>query len=166
MLVLKVNEAHELTVSEQEGELMLNEQPADWDCVKLPNGLYSILYKGRSFTASVDRIDRSAKTLTLTIDGKKTLVAVREPIDQLLDKMGMSNLNARKAEPVKAPMPGMILKVLVAPGQTISKGDGLLILEAMKMENVLKAQHPGIVKNINVAERTAVEKGAVLIEME
>lgn len=166
MLVLKVNEQRELTVSEQDGDLMLQDVPAEWDCVRLPNGLYSILYKGRSFTASIDHIDRSAKTLNLTIDGKKTVVAVREPIDQLLDKMGMGSLNSRRAEPVKAPMPGMILKVLVAPGQAISKGDGLLILEAMKMENVLKAQHPGIIKNINVSERTAVEKGAVLIEME
>jgi biotin carboxyl carrier protein len=63
-------------------------------------------------------------------------------------------------------MPGMILKVLVEPGQLINKGDGLLILEAMKMENVLKASGTATVKSIKVDERTAVEKGAVLIELE
>jgi biotin carboxyl carrier protein len=63
-------------------------------------------------------------------------------------------------------MPGMILKVLVEPGQQISKGDGLLILEAMKMENVLKASTDATVKSIKAIERTAVEKGAILIELE
>jgi biotin carboxyl carrier protein len=60
----------------------------------------------------------------------------------------------------------MILKILVEPGQQINKGDGLLILEAMKMENVLKASGPATVKSIKAEERTAVEKGAVLIELE
>ncbi len=63
-------------------------------------------------------------------------------------------------------MPGMGLKVLVEAGQQISKGDGLLILEAMKMENLLKASSDATVKAIRVNERTAVEKGAVLIELE
>jgi biotin carboxyl carrier protein len=63
-------------------------------------------------------------------------------------------------------MPGMVLKILVVPGQQINKGDGLVILEAMKMENILKAASPAIVKAIKVNERTAVEKGTVLIELE
>jgi biotin carboxyl carrier protein len=60
----------------------------------------------------------------------------------------------------------MVLKVLVTAGQSVNKGDGLIILEAMKMENLLKATAPGVVKSIKAVERTAVEKGAVLIEME
>ena len=52
------------------------------------------------------------------------------------------------------------------PGQQVNKGDGLVILEAMKMENILKAAAPGIVKAVRVNERTAVEKGTVLVEME
>ncbi|RYG51581.1 MAG: hypothetical protein EOO01_08250 [Chitinophagaceae bacterium] len=60
----------------------------------------------------------------------------------------------------------MILKVLVEPGQVINKGDGMLILEAMKMENVLKASGTATVKAIRAVERTAVEKGAILIELE
>jgi len=63
-------------------------------------------------------------------------------------------------------MPGMVLKVLVEPGQRINKGDGMLVLEAMKMENILKASVDATVKSIKVIERTAVEKGAILIELE
>ncbi|MEI8280127.1 MAG: acetyl-CoA carboxylase biotin carboxyl carrier protein subunit, partial [Bacteroidota bacterium] len=73
---------------------------------------------------------------------------------------------AHKVESIKAPMPGMILKILVEAGQQINKGDGLIILEAMKMENILKAGSTATVKAIKVTERTAVEKGAVLIELE
>jgi biotin carboxyl carrier protein len=63
-------------------------------------------------------------------------------------------------------MPGMVLKVLVTPGQAIQKGDPVLILEAMKMENVFKAAADAVVKEIKVSERTAVEKGEVLIVLE
>jgi biotin carboxyl carrier protein len=63
-------------------------------------------------------------------------------------------------------MPGLILKILVTPGQAIKKGDPVLILEAMKMENVFKATVDAVVKEIKVAERTAVEKGEVLVILE
>jgi biotin carboxyl carrier protein len=60
----------------------------------------------------------------------------------------------------------MVLKVLVEPGQRLEKGDGILILEAMKMENVLKAPAAATVKGVRVQERTAVGKGDVLIDLE
>ena len=63
-------------------------------------------------------------------------------------------------------MPGLVLSILVEPGQAVQKGDVLLILEAMKMENVLKAAGDGTVKNIAVAKGAAVDKGQLLLEME
>jgi biotin carboxyl carrier protein len=80
--------------------------------------------------------------------------------------MGLDMSAMQKAEPIKAPMPGMVLKVLVTVGQQINKGDGLIVLEAMKMENILKATATATVKSIKATERTAVEKGAILIELE
>ncbi|MFN5942184.1 MAG: biotin/lipoyl-containing protein, partial [Bacteroidota bacterium] len=62
-------------------------------------------------------------------------------------------------------MPGMVLKILVEPGQQIEKGQGVLILEAMKMENVLKSSAAAMVKSIKVSEKSAVEKGAILVEL-
>jgi len=67
---------------------------------------------------------------------------------------------------IKAPMPGLVLDVLVESGQTITKGDQLLILEAMKMENVLKAAGDGVVKSIEIKKGNTVEKGQILVEME
>lgn len=136
------------------------------DSVSNVDGIISILHKGKSYTALVEKVDRTAKEVVVRVNNQSYTVAITEPIDALLASMGLDLKASKKAEPVKAPMPGMILKILVEPGQAIQKGDRLLILEAMKMENVLKASHPGVVKAIRAEERTAVEKGAVLIEME
>ena len=63
-------------------------------------------------------------------------------------------------------MPGLVLNILVSPGQMVQKGDPLLILEAMKMENVLKAAGEGQVKAVKVQQGMAVDKGQLLLEME
>ena len=78
----------------------------------------------------------------------------------------MANVGSAKVSKLKAPMPGKVLDVLVTAGQEVVKGDGLVILEAMKMENVLKADDVGVVKSVNVSIGEAVEKNNVLIEFE
>ncbi|HEY0608782.1 MAG TPA: acetyl-CoA carboxylase biotin carboxyl carrier protein subunit [Chitinophaga sp.] len=143
-----------------------NENTVDWSAVGLPAGNYSILMDGRSYTAQVLNIDREAKMVTLEIDHQLYEVAIEEPIDQLLAAMGIKDALTHKVNDIKAPMPGLVLKVLVEPGQTIRKGDPVLVLEAMKMENVFKSAADAIVKAIKVAPGTAVEKGEVLIVLE
>lgn len=166
MLELKVNEGASYNVSQTEGQWHINDKAVNFDVQFQPNGLVSVLYNNTSYTGIVENIDRKAKEIALRIDSQAYKIAITEDIDRLLASMGMDLKAMQKAEPVKAPMPGMILKVLVEPGQQINKGDGLLILEAMKMENVLKANASATVKSIKVTEKTAVEKGAVLIELE
>jgi len=79
--------------------------------------------------------------------------------------MGLQTLTGSKVENIKAPMPGLVLEVMVSAGQTVQKGDPVLILEAMKMENVLKAPGDGTVVSVEVSKGNAVEKNAVLIRM-
>lgn len=166
MLQTTVNDKHNFSIAREEGQWLLNDAPANWDSYTAANGLLSVLYNGKSYTAIIEKTDKVAKEITVRVNGQSYNVAIKEPIDQLLSSMGLDLKAMQKVEPVKAPMPGMILKVLVTPGQQIQKGDGLLILEAMKMENVLKATGNATVKDIRVQERTAVEKGAVLIDLE
>jgi len=166
MLQVVVNEHSTFSISQGDDGWSLNNDTAALDVRNRPNGLISVLYNGKSYTAILEHIDTKNKELTLTINGQTFKSAIKEPIDLLLTSMGLDLKAMQKAEPVKAPMPGMILKILVEPGQQINKGDGMLILEAMKMENIIKATGTATVKNIKVAERTAVEKGAVLIELE
>jgi biotin carboxyl carrier protein len=88
---------------------------------------------------------------------------IKDDKDILLEKMGLDNQKGKKVENLKAPMPGLVLSILVKEGDSIEKGEPVLILEAMKMENVLKATSNGIVKEIKVEEKTAVEKNQVLV---
>ena len=81
-------------------------------------------------------------------------------------KLMGASLGAGKANVLKAPMPGLVVKVDVEIGQEVKKGDGLMIVEAMKMENELKASHPGKIKNIKVKQGEPVEKNQILIEFE
>jgi biotin carboxyl carrier protein len=67
---------------------------------------------------------------------------------------------------LRAPMPGLVVRILAAPGQTVDAGQGLVVLEAMKMENELRATARGVVRAVQVSEGQAVEKGALLLEFE
>lgn len=147
-------------------KLTVDNQNVDWSAVKLPSGDYSIIMDGKSYLAQVLRIEKDTKTVVLQVNQQQFEVAIEEPIDQLLASMGIKDAMTKKVNDIKAPMPGLVLKVLVTPGQAIRKGDPVLILEAMKMENVFKAGTDAIVKEIKVTERTAVEKGEVLIVLE
>ena len=68
--------------------------------------------------------------------------------------------------PILAPMPGLIVRVNVAPGDTVEAGQGVVVMEAMKMENELRATGPGKVRSVEVAPGVAVEKGALLVALE
>jgi pyruvate carboxylase subunit B len=68
--------------------------------------------------------------------------------------------------PLRAPMPGMIVRVTVGEGDAVQPGQGLVVMEAMKMENELRATAAGTVKRVLVGTGTAVEKGALLLELE
>lgn len=163
---ITVNGNTAVDIHNNNNEWQLNGQPINADIQWQANGQASILIDHKSYTAQVEKIDKDNKELVLKINGQRYTLAIKEDIDILLDKMGINLSAMQKAAPLKAPMPGMILKILVEPGQQVNKGDALLILEAMKMENVLKASGAATIKAIKVEEKTAVEKGAILIEME
>lgn len=162
---IKINDRTELDVAVLANEATVNDKMLQWDMQVLPNGTFNILANGRNYNAMVENIDRAAKVLKLKINGNSYQLAIKEPIDQLLQKMGLNISNVKKVDAIKAPMPGLVLKLLVTEGQEIKKGDPVLILEAMKMENVFKAPADAVVKAIKVTERKAVEKGEVLIEL-
>ena len=114
----------------------------------------------------VDVLSTEGKQVRLTVNGSEYTVEISDEYDQLIDSMGLSVVASQKLSSVKAPMPGLVLDIMVEPGQEVAEGDSLLILEAMKMENVLKATGEGVVKSIEITKGAAVEKGQILIEME
>ncbi len=153
-----------LTVDFTDSGPTLNGEPFAWDLIRLTDRTFHVLYQNRSFSADVLDLNAADKTVSLRINGHRHTVQLKDRFDLLLEKMGLSNTAVAKVNHLKAPMPGLIVGINVAPGDTLAKGDSLLILEAMKMENNLKAPGDGVVKAIRVAKGDRVEKGQVLIE--
>src|SRR6478609_9530528 len=145
---IKINDRSEWGVAVENDIAQLNESTLSWDMKALPDGTFSILANGRSYNAIIESIDRDAKQMKLKINGNNYELSIKEPIDQLLQSMGLNISTVKKADAIKAPMPGLVLKILVTEGQAIKKGEPVLILEAMKMENVFKAPADAIVKAI------------------
>ena len=107
-----------------------------------------------------------AKTFTIKVNGSAYEVQLADQYDQLVNRLGLGVVSEHKVREIRAPMPGLVLDISVEIGQHVQKGDPLLILEAMKMENVLKSQGDGVVKAIRVEKGEAVDKNALLIEMD
>jgi len=135
------------------------------DMVKTAEGDFHILQDGQAYRAELETANFNDKTMIVKINGNKYEINIEDSYDQLVKKMGLSTAGTQKLTNVKAPMPGLVLDILVKPDQEVAKGDALLILEAMKMENVLKAEGDGVVKSIEVTKGTAVDKGQIIIEM-
>ena len=165
MYKIQINKQPEREIFFTSDEVVINGKKIAWDLRTMADGTFSILAGGKSYTAIVEHVEREKKELLLRINGHLYQLQIREPIDQLLQKMGLHMATEKKAEPIKAPMPGLVLKIMVEAGQQIKKGDPVLILEAMKMENVFKAPSEAIVKAVKIREGQAVEKGTVLIEL-
>lgn len=162
---VKVNDSLSHEISLDNGTVMLNGTSVSADVAFISGNKYHILSDNKSFMMEVLENDIAAKKFTIKVNDQVYQLSVEDQLDILLDKMGMSAIDKSKADDIKAPMPGLVLKILVEPGQSVVKGDSLIILEAMKMENVIKASGAGVVKAINVKEKDAVEKNHLLIEM-
>lgn len=111
-------------------------------------------------------VDKSTKTVTILYNNQKYSAKITEPMDELLKSMGLENALVPKISEVKAPMPGLVLDVLVSPGQTVVAGEKILVLEAMKMENAIKSPADGTVASVHVTKGQAVDKNFVLIRFE
>ena len=125
-----------------------------------------VVLNGKSFTVFVEAVNKEEKQVLLNISGKKATVDLTTEMDLLLAKMGLSGLAAKKAADIKAPMPGLIHSIDVSEGDSVKKGDQVIILEAMKMENVIKSTAEGIVKKIAVKAGDKVDKNQLLIAFE
>jgi len=165
MYQVTVNEDDARSIALTEESIQIDNNELPWDMHILPDGSFSVILDGKSYTALLEEVDRDQKQIMLRIKGQVYTVRIEEPIDQLLKKMGLNANTTKKLEVIKAPMPGLILKILVEVGQEVKKGDPILVLEAMKMENVFKAPADATIKAIKTEIGKAVEKGEVLIEL-
>ncbi len=162
----KVNNGEQLHFEEQNGKLLMNGEEQTPDISVDASGRMHVLWNDKSYNCELVATDATKKEFAIRINGNDYTVEMKDQYDLLLEKLGMSNLTEQKVADIKAPMPGLVLSIKVKPGQEIQKGDAVLILEAMKMENVLKASGEGIVKAIKVNQGDAVEKGQIMVTLE
>ncbi len=156
-----------IAIVNEKTELELHEAVvAQLNAVQSDEGHFHILYNGKSYRAEVISLDKQAKEVRLKLNGKLHHIKIQDEFDQLVKKMGLSANVIHKVGAIKAPMPGLVLSILVEPGQEVVHGEPMLILEAMKMENVIKSPGEGKVKRVVVSKGKPVDKGEVLIEME
>ena len=152
------------SVEKSVGETRVNKQSITWDLKWMGERKIHLIQGARSLEAELLAIDLEAKTLQIRLGHKTTTLQLKDRFDLLLEKMGMNSTGAGSLKEIKAPMPGLILDLKVAPGDLVKKGDVVLILEAMKMENSIKSPGDGLVKAVNVSLKQSVEKNQVLIQ--
>jgi biotin carboxyl carrier protein len=136
----------------------------NWDVSLIHEGYFHILFGHQSCRAEIVEKDASGKIFTVKINGRLYPVELKDKFDALLEKMGMNANAGTRINHVRAPMPGLIIGLKVKDGDTVKAGDTLLILEAMKMENIIRAPGDATVKAVKVRMGDGVEKNQVLIE--
>jgi len=127
---------------------------------------FTLTYKGKTFLCEIIEENTEKNQLRLKVNHREFLVSKLSELDELIASLGMDKPKVKKLKELHAPMPGRIVHILVKIGQEIKLGDDIISLEAMKMENVIKAEGVGIVKHILIKPEQIVEKGQMIIEFE
>ena len=151
-------------VKVNETEFEINEA-ADWDLLEQGSSFH-ILKNNVSYRCLLMKKDDSGKNMVIAVNDTEYKINIKDKFDIMLEKLGMSDMAIKKMKDIKAPMPGLVIDIKVKVGDVLAAGDTILVLEAMKMENMLKSPGEGTVKSIKVNKGEAVEKGQVLIEVE
>ncbi|MFI5134786.1 MAG: acetyl-CoA carboxylase biotin carboxyl carrier protein subunit [Chitinophagales bacterium] len=165
MYKVSTNDEHERQIEFTASGILVEGKLISWDQATIGKNRFHILMNDRSYTCEVIEADARNKSFEIKVNGIVHHVKVKDRFDELLKQLGMDKLATHKVNSIKAPMPGLVLKIMINEQEEIHEGDSVLILEAMKMENVIKSPGSGVVKSIKVKERDAVEKNQILVEL-
>lgn len=162
----------ESTIGENTYEVTLNQDDQSFT-LNGTSGSYEFMVQNDRFLLRVgtklykiDNVNYDGSVITFSINGKWTSVQVKDDQELLLDRLGFKSGDAAAEGILKSPMPGKILDIMVAEGDEVTKGQPIVILEAMKMENELKAPIDGAVATIHVEAGQSLEKNSPILEIE
>ena len=146
-------------------KVMVDGRPVAVDVVEADQGGLSLLVEGRSYTVDFEK--RGEKTALLLGRTEQRLFPFTVADERQASSSAVASRRGHEGPlPIIAPMPGKVVRVLVEPGTEVKAEQGLIVVEAMKMENELKAPRAGRVKQVLVREGAAVEGGATLCVLE
>jgi len=129
------------------------------------SNLWHLMLDGRSHTVCARRRERRGEW-DITMDGRRHEVLALDERRRAIRELSVSEAASHAPLEVRAPMPGLVIKVEVDRGSEVERGQGLIVIEAMKMENELKATAAGRVSDVRVAAGQAVDKGQPLLVIE
>lgn len=139
---------------------------ADLDAIRNRQNSFHILKDHQSRNAEILEKDFLRKTYTIRLDSAVYTVKISDALDQLIEDMGFGRGETGHITEVKAPMPGLVLDTQVEAGQSVGENETLIVLEAMKMENIILSPRSGVIKSVTVKKGDAVDKGQLLITFE
>ena len=147
------------------GAIRVNGEPVEIDLQPVPGSqaVFSLIIDGESYDVWAESQNG---TYRVAVDGETFEVQVEDERSRLIKRLGGGEVSTKGEIAVKAPMPGLVVRVEVQEGDSVEKGQGLVVVEAMKMENEIKAPTSGIVKAVKVSPGNAIDKNAVLLEIE
>ena len=134
-------------------------EPVEADVAELSPAVYSILLGGRSFQVRVERV---AGELAIEIGSRRVAAEVIDPRRRRGER---GELECEGKQQIRAPMPGKVVRVLIGQGQKVEAGQGVLVLEAMKMQNEVRSPKSGTLERLLVTEGQAVNAGDALAEI-
>jgi biotin carboxyl carrier protein len=148
-------------VSHGKGRVMVGGRELPFDCAHLPDGAYSIILDGRVYDIAVDVNGRSC---VLSTRETRLMAEVHDP--RTLEPRASSHAGQSGPRSLQAEMPGKVVRILVSEGEAVEFEQGLLVIEAMKMQNEIRSPRRGIVRQIGVREGATVSAGGFLISLE
>ncbi len=158
--------SYQVDIREQDGEIQVNldGEPVQADSVQIKGkNFVSFLFNHRSFDLE---FSKNEEKVSVFLNGKRYDCVLEDERTQRLKRLGVLKVETKKEKELKSPMPGLVTAIEVKQGDLVVAGQGVVIVEAMKMENELKAKFDGKVKSIKVKEHQAVDKDEVLIVFE
>jgi len=147
----------------EDGSISLDGTRIQADLQKISPGRFSLLLNGKSFHTIITRNDF---IYTVLINGRNYKIGIKTSTKKVSNFSANATKKNHSNIEVRSPMPGMVVRCEVSEGTIVAAGDGVLILEAMKMENEIRATRNGTVKKILVRGRQVVDKGELLLIIE
>jgi len=154
--------ATEFDLEFRDGTLIVDGEPVEASLVRVGPSAYSLLVNGKSYELT---IQTNGKRTFVTESGVRADVRLMDRVSILLAALEGSAKGKKHTLEIRAPMPGLVLAIEIEPGATVASGQGVIVLEAMKMENEIFSSGAGIVEKIHVSTSEAVTKGQILVTL-
>ncbi|GAA4810673.1 acetyl-CoA carboxylase biotin carboxyl carrier protein subunit [Litoribaculum gwangyangense] len=133
------------------------------DILQTSDSTFHVLEENKPYKTEITKSNFNNKSYEVKVNNNNYNINIYNDLDLLIKDMGFGIGSTKHIDTIKAPMPGLILEINVKVGQEVKENDPLIILEAMKMENIITSPRVGIIKSISVVKGDAVDKNQLLI---